>query len=119
MDVDRFTFEAGETADRFFSMTNEHIYMTIAYEADTTAAEIAQMEIPAGVTAETGTALLGSYEATVVHLRYGDEPDSPITDLYFIEHGGGVYKISHVYFLEAAEGFGARMLYMTQGFEIG
>ncbi len=120
MDFDRFEFEEGEQADYLRSTANENIFMTVLYISDTTAeAEAgARMDVPEGAAAGIEDVTVGAYEAKRVHIVYGNEPDSKIADFYLIEHEGGVYEINHIYFLQAAEGFGARMYYMTQDFKI-
>ncbi|NLL40147.1 MAG: hypothetical protein GX254_11265 [Clostridiales bacterium] len=120
MDIDRFEFQEGEEADYFRSIANENVFMTVLYINDTTAeAEArARMDVPRNATAAMEDVTIGAYEGKGVHIAYGSEPDSKIVDFYLIEHEGGVYEISHIYFLQAAEGFGARMYFMTQDFKI-
>lgn len=120
MDIDRFEFDEGEEADYFRSTANDKVFMTVTYINDTTADKEAQtrMDVPEEAEAVKENVSIGEYEAVKVHVKYGSEPDSRIVDFYLVEHDGGVYEISHEYFLQAAEGFGARMHYMTQGFEI-
>ncbi len=120
MDVDRFEFEEGEDADTFKSTANENVYIEISYGKNITAADVARAlkGDTAVVRSDESAVKLGNYDALKIHAVYGSEPKSKVADYYLIEEGGGVYAISCVYTAESAEGFGARMFYMTQDFQI-
>lgn len=54
-----------------------------------------------------------------LHGISGSEWDSPVTNVYVIDNkNGGSFVITEKYFLEAAEGHGARFYAMLQQFEI-
>ena len=120
IDIDHFEFKPGEDADNYPSLANDKVYMTVSYLENTTAADAAASLTADNdmVSADESATTVGEYDATNIHAVYGSAPDSKIIDYYLIESNGGVYIISSVYFLEAAEGFGARMYDMTQDFKI-
>jgi hypothetical protein len=120
MDVDRFQFEEGRGADYCRSTANENVYIEISRREGGTAADAARAfkADAAIVRSEESTTKIGAYDALKIHAVYGNEPKSKVVDHYLIEDSAGVYVLSSVYFLEAAEGFGARMLYMIQDFQI-
>jgi len=58
-------------------------------------------------------------EGYLLHGINGSEWDSNVVHLYVISNGNeGSYVIREDYFLEAAEGHGARFHYMLESFEI-
>lgn len=58
-------------------------------------------------------------EGLKLHGIIGSEWDSPVTNVYVIDNlNGGSFVITEKYFLEAAEGHGARFYAMLQEFEI-
>ncbi len=120
IDIDRFEFKPGEDTDNYPSLANDKVYMAVSYLEDATAADAAaSLTADNDITSADESAItVGEYDATNIHAVYGGSPDSKIIDYYLIESNGGVYIISNVYFLEAAEGFGARMYDMTQDFKI-
>ena len=68
------------------------------------------------VTAESVTEPLDGFK---LHGISGSEWDSPVTNVYVIDNlNGGSFIITEKYFLEAAEGHGARFYAMLQEFEI-
>lgn len=65
---------------------------------------------------ETVTEPVNGYK---LHGISGSEWDSPVTNVYVVDNlNGGSYVITEKYFLEAAEGHGARFYAMLQEFEI-
>lgn len=66
--------------------------------------------------AETGTEPIEGFK---LHGISGSEWDSPVTNVYVVDNrNGGSFVITEKYFLEAAEGHGARFYAMLQQFEI-
>jgi len=120
LDVDRFEFKKVDNADYYQSTANENVYIAVSYIKNTTIAEETQsLSVDTNIVSSDEKATkVGDYDATNLHVVYGSNPDSKVINHYLIEDDGGVYIISCVYFLEAAEGFGARMFYMTQDFKI-
>lgn len=58
-------------------------------------------------------------EGFKLHGISGSEWDSPVTNIYVVDNlNGGSFVITEKYFLEAAEGHGARFYAMLQEFEI-
>ena len=58
-------------------------------------------------------------EGFKLHGISGSEWDSPVTNVYIVDNkNGGSFVIREKYFLEAAEGHGARFYAMLQQFEI-
>ena len=65
---------------------------------------------------ETVTEPVNGYK---LHGISGSEWDSPVTNVYVVDNlNGGSFVITEKYFLEAAEGHGARFYAMLQEFEI-
>lgn len=121
MDVDRFEFIPGDEYDTFRSIINDAVYMTVSYKKNTSAADVLDslLEIPEGNQETVKQNFAGGkYQAASVHVANGTRPDSLITEHYIVESKEGIYVISSYFVLEAAEGWGARMHYMTEGFEI-
>lgn len=123
MDVDRFEFVPTEEKDYFVCALNEHVWMAVEH-FETAAPEEARKKLPewpeeAIVSENDITLTENRYETKHVHVVYGTSPDSPVLDYYIVrDASGGCYLITHCYFLEGAEGWGARMTYMTEGFRI-
>ncbi|SDO20092.1 hypothetical protein SAMN05518871_11217 [Psychrobacillus sp. OK028] len=68
------------------------------------------------ITTETVTEPVNGYK---LHGISGSEWDSPVTNVYVVDNlNGGSFVITEKYFLEAAEGHGARFYAMLQEFEI-
>lgn len=61
---------------------------------------------------------IGAYTARHYKITTGDDWDSIIQNFYFIQADDIHYLIETQYFLEAAEGYGARILAMLKTFEI-
>ncbi len=120
MDIDRFLFREGEEADFFRSIANDLVFLTVTYIEDTdNQTETAiRTNVAEGITATASTGKLGEHDAAIVHVTYGDQPDSKVMDFFLIEDDGGVYEINLVYTIATAEGFGARMSAMAEGFVI-
>lgn len=120
MDVDRFQFRAGEEADFFHSIANQNAFMTVTFIEDTDNAQetAIRTNVAEGIKATAEKGKLGEHDASIVHVVYGSQPDSKVMDFFLIESGNGVYEINLIYTIESAEGFGARMTYMAQGFVI-
>jgi len=58
-------------------------------------------------------------ESISLHARAGLEPDSTIVNYYLVDDNqGGTFVIKQQYFLEAAEGHGARFYHMLKEFKI-
>lgn len=62
--------------------------------------------------------IIGDYEAKHYKLALGSDWNSIINHYYVIEHGDYYYTIETQYFLEAAEGYGARMQAMMDTFTL-
>jgi hypothetical protein len=123
VDVDRFEFISAEGKDYFICALNEHVWLSVEYaEAETPEAVLARLpDWPeeAVVSENDITITENEYPAKHVHAVYGTSYDSTVMDVYIIDDGaGGSYIITHCYFLEGAEGWGARLYYMTEDFVI-
>ncbi len=58
-------------------------------------------------------------ESISLHARAGLKPDSTIVNYYLVDDNqGGTFVIKQQYFLEAAEGHGARFYHMLKEFKI-
>jgi hypothetical protein len=123
IDVDRFEFIPAEGKDYFICALNEHVWMSIEHATPATVEEMREKlpEWPeeAVVSENDVTITENKYPARHVHVLYGTSYDSTVMDYYIVEDGaGGCYVITHCYFLEGAEGWGARLYYMTEDFVI-
>jgi len=123
MDVDRFEYAPTEEKDYFICALNEHVWMSVEHFQTATWEEVREKlpEWPdeAIVSENDMTLTENKYETRHVHVVYGTSPDSAVLDYYIVrDNSGGCYLITHCYFLEGAEGWGARMTYMAEGFRI-
>lgn len=66
----------------------------------------------------TKDAPIGNYKGTTITAQAGSEWNSIIRSYYIIEDGKSIYTIESQYFLEASEGFGARIHAMLDTFKI-
>lgn len=58
-------------------------------------------------------------EAISLHARSGLKPDSTVVQYYLVDdNSGGTFVIKEQYFLEAAEGHGARFYHMLKEFKV-
>jgi len=123
IDVDRFEFIAAEGKDYYICALNEHVWMSVEHAETATVEEMREKlpEWPEGavVSENDVTITENKYPARHVHVLYGTSYDSTVLDYYIVGDGaGGCFVITHCYFLEGAEGWGARLYYMTQDFAI-
>jgi|GEM_PF-353524 len=81
----------------------------IAEQQQLLAEKYAKVEVPVQVTEPL--------EATLISATDGQNWDSPVAKVYVLSNGhGGSFVITEKYFLEAAEGHGARFYYMLEQF---
>ncbi|MBH1941433.1 hypothetical protein I5677_11070 [Mobilitalea sibirica] len=67
---------------------------------------------------EVDNVMIGDYEAEHYILRTGNEWNSPVRNLYVIKTESNTFAIETQYFVEAEEGYGARMKAMLDTFKI-
>ncbi|OMF28636.1 hypothetical protein BK133_18445, partial [Paenibacillus sp. FSL H8-0548] len=83
----------------------------IAEQQQLLAEKYAKVEAPVKVTEPL--------EATLISAKDGQSWDSPVVKVYVLSNGhGGSFVITGKYFLEAAEGHGARFYYMLKQFTL-
>jgi hypothetical protein len=123
-DAEKFVVDAQDGATDF-RLTNPdpniypEVFMSIRYEEGASAAEKADSLAAGSLSPDPGTAGLtyksageveiGELKARKLHAPAGSTWDSPTADVYFIDANRGCYTIILHYYLEAAEGWGARM----------
>ncbi len=66
----------------------------------------------------TADVSIGNYKGTQITAKAGTEWNSVIRNYYIMEEGSFLYSIETQYFMEAAEGYGARIHAMLNTFEI-
>ncbi len=91
------------------------VWMRVSFRDGMTAAEQAESDI--GDAAEIEDKTLNGVDAKYAHISSGTNPDGEIYDIYYVDADGGSYCIIVSYFLEAAEGWGARLNAMANTFE--
>lgn len=63
-------------------------------------------------------AAIGNYKGTILTAQAGSEWNSIIRNYYIVENGTSIYVIEAQYFVEAAEGYGARIQAMLDTFKM-
>ncbi|WP_313894332.1 hypothetical protein [Psychrobacillus sp.] len=128
IDEERYKLVQGETFD--IITTKEpleekypEVSMKIEQFKDKTSEEMLAMlevKLPTEYTNVTATETVQDpLEGYKLHGISGSSWDSPVTNVYILDNkNGGSFVITEKYFLEAAEGHGARFYAMLQQFEI-
>lgn len=128
IDEERYKLVEGEESD--IITTREpleerypEVSMEIKQFTDITPQEMVstlETELTSAYTKVTGIeSVTKPLEGFKLHGISGSEWDSPVTNVYVIDNkNGGSFVITEKYFLEAAEGHGARFYAMLQEFEI-
>lgn len=128
IDEERYKLVEGEESD--IITTKEpleerypEVSMEIKQFTDITPQEMVstlETELTSAYTKVTGTeSVTKPLEGFKLHGISGSEWDSPVTNVYVIDNqNDGSFVITEKYFLEAAEGHGARFYAMLQEFEI-
>lgn len=127
-DVDRFEFSDKDGSDTFVAENPDpaiypYVYVSIHHiENKTSAAYIKELSdtlsknsLKSEITSDVS---IGNYKGTKISAKAGTEWNSIIRNYYIIEDGTSIYTIESQYFLEAAEGYGARIHAMLNTFEI-
>lgn len=128
MDEERFTYEATEGSDVYTALNPDasvypdtYIKITRTDKANQTnyLEDLKQQLLSENPRMEElpGTKL-GSYDALVFKSNFGSEYNSAIKKDYVIESDKSYYTIETQYFIEAEEGYGARMKALLDTFVI-
>ncbi len=127
-DVDRFEYSKKDGSDTFVAENPDpaiypYVYLSINRLENKSAKdyvkELSDTLSKSGLKSETTTdASIGKYKGTIVTARAGSEWNSIIRNYYIIENGTSLYTMESQYFLEAAEGYGARIYAMLNTFEM-
>ncbi|HHV12958.1 MAG TPA: hypothetical protein GXX75_22045 [Clostridiales bacterium] len=127
-DVDRFEYSKKDGSDTFVAENPDpaiypYVYLSInRLENKSTSdyvKELSDTLSKSGLKSETTTdASIGKYKGTIITARAGSEWNSIIRNYYIIENGTAVYILEAQYFLDAAEGYGARIHAMLNTFEM-
>ncbi len=127
-DVDRFEYSNKDEADTFVAENPDpaiypYVYLSIKHLDNKSASDytkelsdtLSKSSLKSEITTDVS---IGNYKGTVVTARAGSEWNSIIRNYYIIENGTSVYILEAQYFLEAEEGYGARIHSMLDTFEI-
>ncbi|MDF2513410.1 MAG: hypothetical protein K0S04_3276 [Herbinix sp.] len=127
-DADRFEYSEKDGADTFVAENPDpaiypYVYVSIKQLENKSASdyvkELSDTISKNGLKSEKTTdASIGNYKGTIIRAKAGSEWNSIIRNYYIIENGTSIYSIEAQYFLEAAEGYGARIQAMLNTFEI-
>ncbi len=127
-DVDRFEYSDKDGSDAFIAENPDpamypYVYLSINRLENKSASdyvkELTDILSENGLESEITTdASIGNYKGTIIRARAGSEWNSIIRNYYIIENGTSLYTMESQYFLEAAEGYGARIHAMLNTFEI-
>lgn len=127
-DADRFEYSDKDGSDTFVAENPDpaiypYVYLSINHienkSASDYAKELSDMLSKSSLKSEiTEDASIGNYTGTIITARAGSEWNSVIRNYYIIENGTSIYTLESQYFLEAAEGYGARIHAMLDTFKI-
>jgi hypothetical protein len=119
MDEERFTYDAKEGADIYTAATPDasvspdiYIKITKTTKSDHIdyLGDLKQQLLQENPqTKELSDQKIGAYDVKGFHLSFGNENNSAIKKVAVIETSAVYYTIETQYFLEAAEGYGARI----------
>lgn len=128
IDEEHYQFAKGDESDFItpsepLSEEYPEVSMEIKQFKDVTSEEMVstlETELASDYTRVTETeSVTEPVEGFKIHGISGSEWDSPVTNVYVVDNlNGGSFVITEIYFLEAAEGHGARFYAMLQEFEI-
>lgn len=127
-DVDRFEYSDKDRVDTFIAKNADpeiypYVYVSVSHIENKSASDftkeltgrVSRKDIRPEVGTETP---IGKYTGAALTIRDGTEWNSLIHNYYMIEDGTSLYVIEAQCFLEAEEGYGARIQAMLDSFEI-
>jgi hypothetical protein len=128
MDDERFTYEAQEGADIYTAVNPDASVYPDVYIKITKTNKIDQIDYLRNLkdlllkensqTKEISDQKIGTYDVEGFHLSFGNEYNSAIKIISVIETIASYYTIETHYFLEAAEGYGARIKALLDTFTL-
>lgn len=128
MDDERFTYEAQEGSDIYTAVNPDASVYPDVYIKITKTNKIDQIDYLRNLkdlllkensqTKEISDQKIGTYDVEGFHLSFGNEYNSAIKKVAVIETIATYYTIETQYFLEAAEGYGARIKALLDTFTI-
>ncbi len=127
-DVDRFEYSDKDGVDTFIAENPDpaiypYIYVSINHLENRSASDYTK-ELSATLSKNSLTSKItkdvsvGNYKGTLITAKGGSEWNSIVRNYYIIEDSTAIYTIETQYFLEAAEGYGARIQAMLDTFKI-
>ena len=127
-DMERFEYTKKDGSDTFIAENPDpeiypYVYLSVNHIENKSvsdyAKELSKTLSENNLISETATdAAIGNYTGTIVRAQAGSEWNSIIRNYYIIENGKSIYVLESQYFVEAAEGYGARIYAMLNTFEI-
>ena len=128
MDEERFTYEAREGVDIYTAINPDaSVYPDIFIEITKTnksdqmnyTESLKQLLLEENPqTKELSDQKIGTYDVESFHLNFGNEYNSAIKKVSVVETIAAYYTIETQYFLEAAEGYGARIKALLDTFTL-
>ncbi len=127
-DVDRFEYSDKDGGDTFVAENPDpaiypYVYLSIKHLKNKSASDyvkelsdtLSKNSLKSEVTTDVS---IGNYKGTIITARAGSEWNSIFRNYYIIENGTSIYTLESQYFVEAAEGYGARIHAMIDTFKI-
>lgn len=127
-DVDRFQYSNKDDADTFIAENPDpaiypYVYLSVKHLGEKSVSDytkelsdqLSKDDFQVELTTESS---IGKYEGTILTARAGSEWNSIIRKYYIIEDGTSLYTLEAQYFLEASEGYGARIHAMLDTFKM-
>ncbi len=127
-DVDRFEYSDKDRVDTFIAKNADpeiypYVYVSVSHIENKSASDftkeltgrVSKKDIKPEVATEIP---IGKYTGAALTVRDGSEWNSLIHNYYIIEDGTSIYVVEAQYFLEAEEGYSARIQAMLDSFEI-
>jgi hypothetical protein len=127
-DVDRFEYSDKDGVDTFIAENPDpaiypYVYVSINHlenrRASDHAKELLEMLSKNSLISETTKDVsIGNYKGTLITAKAGSQWNSIVRNYYIITDNTSIYTIETQYFLEATEGYGARIQAMLDTFKI-
>lgn len=127
-DADRFQYSDKDGADTFIAENPDpaiypYVYLTIKYHENKTVSEYAkeisdQLSQNDFKVSKENKSGMEKNEGVILTAISGKEWNSIVRKYYIIQEGTSIYVFEAQYFLEAAEGYGARIHAMINTFEV-
>lgn len=127
-DVDRFEYSDKDRVDTFIAKNADpeiypYVYVSVSHIENKSASDFMEKLISRVSRKDRRPEVvkeipIGKYTGATLTVRDGSEWNSLIHNYYIIEDGTSIYVVEAQYFLEAEEGYSARIQAMLDSFEI-